>query len=140
MITNIFECGIQTKKKFPLFLSRVRSGFPSPADDYIEKKLDLNEHLIDHPSATFFVKVKGDSMINAGIFSGDMLIVDRSKEATNNKIVVAVVNSEFTVKRLRKHSGKITLMPENPNYQPIEITDTTDFEVWGVVVHVIHSV
>lgn len=79
-------------------------------------------------------------MINAGIFSGDMLIVDRSKEATNNKIIVAVVNSEFTVKRLRKHSGKITLIPENPNYQPIEITDTTDFEVWGVVVHVIHSV
>lgn len=128
------------KEKIPLLLSPVRSGFPSPADDYIEKRLDLNEQLIDHPSATFFVKVKGDSMINAGIFSGDMLIVDRYKEATNNKIIVAAFNGEFTVKRLRKYFGKITLMPENPNYQPIEITDTTDFEVWGVVVHVIHSV
>ena len=140
MVTNVFGCNSLIKKRLPLFLSRVRSGFPSPADDYIEKKLDLNEHLIDHPSATFFVKVKGDSMINAGIFSGDMLIVDRSKEATNNKIIVAVVNGEFTVKRLRKHFDKVTLMPENPNYRPIEITDTTDFEVWGVVVHVIHSV
>ena len=140
MVTSVYRCEAQSKKKIPLYLSRVISGFPSPADDYIEKKLDLNEHLIDHPSSTFFVKVKGDSMINAGIFSGDILIVDRSKEATNNKIVVAVVNSEFTVKRLRKNSGKITLIPENPKYSPIEITDQVDFEVWGVVMHVIHSV
>jgi DNA polymerase V len=140
MIKEIFRPHTYSKIKLPLFYPRIKAGFPSPADDYIEKKLDLNEHLISHPSATFFVRVKGDSMINAGIFSGDILIVDRSIEARNNKIVVAVVNSEFTVKRFRKQSGKVTLIPENPNYPPIEITEASEFEVWGVVVHVIHSV
>jgi len=140
MITSIYRFQPNRKLRFPLFLSRVKAGFPSPADDYIEKKLDLNEHLIAHPSATFFVRVKGDSMINAGIFNGDILIVDRSIEATNNKIVVAVLNGEYTVKRLKKRQGKITLFAENPNFPPIEISDNSDFEIWGVVAHVVHSV
>ncbi|MBP6343556.1 MAG: translesion error-prone DNA polymerase V autoproteolytic subunit [Candidatus Omnitrophica bacterium] len=126
--------------KLPLYLSPIRAGFPSPADDYIEKQLDLNEHLIKHPAATFLLKATGNSMINAGIFPGDLLIVDRSLEAVNNKIVVAVLNGEFTVKRLRKRQGRITLLAENPNFPPIEIPDEADFEIWGVVAHVLHTV
>lgn len=126
--------------KFPLYLSPVRAGFPSPADDYIEKQLDLNEHLIKHPAATFLLKATGNSMINAGIFPGDLLIVDRSLEAVNNKIVVAVLNGEFTVKRLKKRQGKITLLAENPAYSPIEILEESNFEIWGVVAHVLHAV
>ena len=140
MIQSIYRFKPSQKQKFPLYLSPVRAGFPSPADDYIEKQLDLNEHLIKHPAATFILKAIGNSMINAGIFPGDLLIVDRSIEATNNKIVVAVLNGEFTVKRLKKRQGKITLVADNPNFPPIEIIDNTDFEVWGVVAHVLHSV
>lgn len=139
IITEIYQCDPKTKKKLPLYLSEVKAGFPSPADDYIDKKLDLNEFLVKHPSSTFFVKVKGESMVNAGIFSGDILIVDRSLEPRNNKIVVCILDGEFTVKRIRKTKGKFYLLPENPNYQPIEITGDIDFEIWGTVVHVIHS-
>lgn len=128
------------KCELPLYLSPVRAGFPSPADDYIEKQLDLNEHLIKHPAATFILKAVGHSMVNAGIFPGDLLIVDRSIEATNNRIVVAVLNGEFTVKRLSKRQGTITLLAENPIFPAIEIADDADFEVWGVVVHVLHQV
>jgi DNA polymerase V len=126
--------------QLPLYSSSVAAGFPSPADDYIEGNLDLNEHLIQHPAATFFVKVAGDSMIGAGIFDGDLLVVDRALEAKNNSIVLAVVRGEFTVKRLRRNGEKVTLLPENPKYAPIEIRDGMDFTVWGVVAHVIHSV
>jgi len=124
----------------PLYLSRIKAGFPSPAEDYLDKKLDLNEHLIKHPASTFFVKVKGDSMVGAGINSGDILIVDRSLEPKDKKIIVAVVNGDFTVKRISKRGDRLSLMSENPKYSPIEIKDGMDFEVWGVVVHVIHSV
>ncbi len=123
-----------------MFLSRIRAGFPSPADDYLDKKLDLNEFLIKHPAATFFVKVKGESMIKAGIHSGDILVVDRSLEPRDKKIVIAVLNGEFTVKRVRKMKDKLYLVSENDDYPPIEIKDGADFEVWGIVVHVIHSV
>lgn len=125
--------------QLPLFSSSVAAGFPSPAEDYIEGSLDLNEHLIKHPAATFFVKVSGDSMVGAGIFDGDLLVVDRALEAKSDSIVLAVVNGEFTVKRLRKIKNKITLLPENPKHRPIEITDGMDFAVWGVVAHVIHT-
>ncbi|MBP9855522.1 MAG: translesion error-prone DNA polymerase V autoproteolytic subunit [Candidatus Omnitrophica bacterium] len=140
MNLNIYRYTKKVEQKFPLYLSQVPAGFPSPADDYIEKSLDLNEYLINHPESTFFVRVKGDSMINAGIQNGSVLIVDRSLEAINNKIVVAILNGEFTVKRIKKYNGSISLVPENPNYSPIEVTNNMDFEVWGVVVHVIHSV
>ena len=129
-----------SKQEFPLFLSRVRAGFPSPADDYLDKKLDLNEHLIKHPAATFFVKVKGDSMVKAGIHSGDILVVDRSLEPKDKKIVIAVVNGEFTVKRVEKKGSKLFLASAHDTYAPIEIKDGMDFEIWGVVLHVIHSV
>lgn len=125
---------------YPLFCTRISAGFPSPADDYIENSIDLNELLIKHPAATFFVRVAGDSMTGAGINSGDTLIVDRSVTAVYGSIIVAVLNGEFTVKRLVR-CGNITLLsPENPAYKPIEITAGSEFEVWGVVMHVIHTV
>ena len=116
------------------------AGFPSPADDYIEGSLDLNHHLIKHPAATFFVRVSGESMINAGIYPGDILIVDRSLEAVDKKIVIAVLNGELTFKRLRIRCGNPVLEPENDTYKPIEITPDMAFEIWGVVTNVIHKV
>ena len=139
-VVEIFKADITTKQALPLYLSRIKAGFPSPAEDYLDKKLDLNEHLIKHPASTFFVKVKGDSMVGAGINSGDILIVDRSLEPKDKRIVVAVVNGDFTVKRISKKGDKLSLLSENPKYSPIEIKDGMDFEVWGVVIHVIHSV
>lgn len=124
----------------PFFLSAVEAGFPSPAEDYIEGNLDLNKHLIKHPAATFFVRVSGDSMINAGIYPGDILIIDRSLEATDKKIVIAVIDGELTVKRLRYKDKLVFLEPENDVYRPIEITKEMFFEVWGVVTNVIHKV
>ena len=101
--------------------------------------LDLNEHLIQHPAATFYLRVSGSSMIGAGINDGDLLIVDRSLAAAHNHIVVAIVNSEFTVKRLYSKNGKHALLAENPEHPPIHLTDSDSVEVWGVVLHVIHS-
>lgn len=123
----------------PILLANVQAGFPSSAEEGLDKTLDLNELLITHPAATFFVRVAGDSMQNAGIASGDVLIVDRSLEASDNAIVIAVVNTEFTVKRLLRREGRIYLSPENPAYPILEITPESDFQVWGVVTYVIHK-
>ena len=123
----------------PLFASRVPAGFPSPADDYIDTALDLNEFLISRPAATFFVKASGSSMTGAGIHSGDILIVDRSETPRNRSIIIAVLNGELAVKRLIREGGRVCLVSENPDYSPIEVKSEMDFEVWGVVVHVIHS-
>jgi len=125
--------------KVPLYSSRVQAGFPSPADDYIEAKLDLNEHLIRHPAATFLVKATGDSMIGVGIYEGSILIVDRSLEAKDGSIVIAGVNGELTVKTLRKKGKDFFLTPENPKYKPIQITAEMDGTIWGVVTSVIHD-
>ena len=136
---TIIQPDFSTTVERPLFLSKVPAGFPSPADDYVESKLDLNEHLIKHKAATFFVKVTGDSMLGAGIHDGDMLIVDRALEAQNMSVVVAVVNGEFTVKRIKKENGRIWLMPENSKYEPMEMLEGSELEVWGVVTNVIHK-
>ncbi len=122
-----------------LYLSRVQAGFPSPADHYVEKSLDLNEHLIEHPAATFFVRVSGDSMIGAGIHNNDILIVDRSLKAKHNSIVIAVLNGELTVKRLKLQPNRCVLTPENPDYPEIVITGEMDFRIWGVVTAVVHQ-
>ncbi|MEW6671497.1 MAG: translesion error-prone DNA polymerase V autoproteolytic subunit [Thermodesulfobacteriota bacterium] len=122
----------------PLFMVPVAAGFPSPAEDYLEGKLDLNKYLIKHPAATFFVRVTGDSMIAAGIHPGDILIVDRSIEPADKKVVIAVIEGELTVKRIRRLKGKIVLMPENEKYKPLQIDDEANFEIWGVVTSVIH--
>lgn len=124
----------------PLFLSRVPAGFPSPAEDYVEGSLDLNEHLIQHKEATFFVRVKGESMIGAGIQNGDLLVVDRALEAVDGNIVIAVVDGELTLKRLSRRNGQVRLLPENPCFHPIEFNDDQSLEIWGVVTNVIHRV
>ena len=126
-------------KKPPMYGESVCAGFPSPADDYIEAKLDLNEFLVKHPAATFFVRAVGDSMIGAGIHSGDILVVDRALEATEGKVVIAVVDGELTVKRLRRIEGKLCLAPENPEFPPIEVDEESGLEIWGVVTAVIHG-
>jgi DNA polymerase V len=123
-----------------LFLEPVSVGYPSPADDYLEGALDLNQHLITHPTATFFVRVAGESMREAGIHSGDVLIVDRALTPRDGSVVIAVVNGELTVKRLSKRHGTLMLLPENQQYPPLPITETTAFEVWGVVTYMIHRV
>jgi DNA polymerase V len=117
----------------------VAAGFPSPAGDYLDNRIDIFEYLIQHPTATFYVRVKGNSMINASIHDGDLLVVDRSIEQKNNQVVVAVIDGEFTVKRISKHNNKLYLIPENETFKPIEITETMNFEVWGVVTFVIHK-
>lgn len=124
----------------PLFSHRVAAGFPSPADDHLENSLDLNEYLVKKPAATFFVRVEGQSMLGAGIRPDDILVVDRSEKAVDGKIVVAAVDGELTVKRLRTERARVYLMPENPDFPPIEITQDTEFVIWGVVTSVIHKV
>jgi len=126
--------------QIPLYSSKVQAGFPSPADDYIEKKLDLNQFLIQHPAATFIVRASGDSMIGAGIFENDLLIVDRSLEPIDGKIIIAAVDGYLTVKRLCIKQEMSFLMPENTAYQPIQINPETGIYIWGVVTQVIHAV
>ena len=116
---------------------RLSAGFPSPATDYSEEGLDLNEYLVRHKAATFMFTVKGDSMIGASIADGDKVVVDRSLTPHHNDIVVAVVDAEYTIKRLYKHRGRIELRPENSMYQPIQFKDGEELQVWGVVVGVV---
>jgi DNA polymerase V len=137
-VDAVFSPDLATACERPLFMVPVAAGFPSPAEDYLEGKLDLNKYLIKHPAATFFVRVAGDSMIAAGIHPGDILIVDRSIEPADKKVVIAVIEGELTVKRIRRLKGKIVLMPENENYKPLQINAEMSFEIWGVVTNVIH--
>ncbi len=115
------------------------TGFESPAQDYIEGKLDLNARYIRHPAATFFMRVDSDAMTGAGIFNGDVIIVDRAMEAKSGKIVVAVAGGELVVRRLHIANGETSLLPENSDYEPIPCDDE-DFALWGVVTEVIHEV
>ena len=124
----------------PMHEVRVSAGFPSPAEDYVEKTLDLNDLVIKHPAATFFVRVEGDSMVGAGICSGDVLVVDRALEPADNRVVVATLNGGFTVKRIQKREEAFFLVPENPDMEPLRIDPESDFQVWGIVTYVIHPV
>ena len=135
---ELYTSDTSTTLNMPYFENGVSAGFPSPAEDHMHSKIDLNNLLIENPSATYYVRVNGDSMLGAGILSGDLLIVDRSIEVTNNCIVVAHLDGEFTVKRIKKIKNKIFLHAENNNYKPIEITKEIDFELFGVVAHAIH--
>ena len=123
----------------PLFGYPVQAGFPSPADDYVAEKLDLNQHLMPHQEASFMLRAKGDSMMGANIHDGDLLVVDRSLNATNGCVVIAAIDGQFTVKRLEKKRGKIRLLPANPNFEPIEIKEDQELQIFGVVTNVIHS-
>ena len=136
---SIYKADITSSQPLPFFSSAVRAGFPSPADDAIEKKLDLNELMIEHPAATFFVRVEGSSMEGAAIADGDILVVERSLAPTHGKIVIAVLNGELTVKRLKMEGESVFLIAENPKFPEIAITPETDFRVWGVVTYVVHK-
>ena len=129
----------RTILEMPLLLCRMPAGFPSPADDFLEKRLDLNEYLIKNPPATFLVRVSGQSMKDVGIFDGDMLVVDKSLQPVSGSVVVAIVHGEFTVKTLKMQGMRTYLLPANGQYRPIEVTPEMDCVVWGVVASVIRK-
>jgi DNA polymerase V len=136
---KIYKPTHETKISIPLFMSKVKAGFPSPAEEYIEAKLDLNSYLIQHPSSTYMVRIEGDSMIGAGIYSGDLAVVDRSLEPKHGDIVIAVIDQEITIKRLVKSKKGVTLFAENPNFEPISFSSEQELTIWGVVVHTVRS-
>ena len=123
----------------PFFESSVAAGIPALADDHVAMRLNLNQHLVKNPTTTFSVRVKGDSMMGATIYDGDLLIVDRSLNPKDNDIAICIVDGEFTVKRLQLQNGAFLLLPENPNYLPIAVDESNDFQIWGIVTHVIHQ-
>ena len=123
----------------PLYLSPVKAGFPSPAGDAVDRPLDLHEHLVRNPAATFFVRASGDSMREAGIHDGDLLVVDRALEAAHGKIVIAVLDGELTVKRLLRKGGRVALAPANPDFPEIDITQREHVHIWGVVTYAVHK-
>ena len=138
--SEVYFPGTDTlRQNTPLFSHKVPAGFPSPADDYIEATLDLNEYLVPHQETSFFVKVKGHSMTGAGIFDGDMLVVDRSIEPSPGKIIVAVVDGELTVKRLAYENGRPVLKAQNPHFKDIVLKDTQELLCWGVVTSTIRK-
>lgn len=138
-IENVLRCIENKFYRLPLFQDAISAGLPNQATEEVEDTLDLNELLIRKPESTFFLRVTGNSMINAGIFHNDILIVDRSLEPISGKIVIAAVNGELTVKRLFKKGNQVQLVAENEAYRPIEITADTDLHIWGIVTNVIHS-
>lgn len=139
-VSYVLQPDCSTPQELGLFMVPVSAGFPSPAEEYLEGTLDLNKLLIRRPAATFFVRVVGDSMTGAGIHSQDLLVVDRSLEPTSGRVIIAVLNSELTVKRLQISPTGVYLVAENQLYQPIAVTEAMQFEVWGTVTYVIHSV
>lgn len=124
----------------PLVDSGISAGFPSPADDFLDTRIDLNEELVKNKAATFYGRVKGNSMIDAGIEDGDLLVIDKSLEPTNGKIAVCFVDGEFTVKRIRIEKDCIWLIAENKTYEPIKVTSDNEFLIWGIVTNIIKSV
>ena len=131
--------GSATREALPLFLSPVVAGFPSPAEDYLDRKLDLHEHLVRNSAATFFVRAAGDSMMQAGIHDGDLLVVDRSLTPGNGSVVIAAVAGELTVKYLARKNGRVLLVPAHEEYSEIDITENEDTMIWGVVTYAIHK-
>ncbi len=138
-VIDIFSADTVTELALPFVDEGISAGFPSPALDFIDLKIDLNKHLIKHPSATFYGRVKGFSLKNAGIDDNDLLIIDRSLEPANNKIAVCYIDGEFTAKRLLIKHNEVWLMPENEAYEPIKVEEGNDLIIWGIVTHVIKS-
>ena len=122
-----------------MFTESVQAGFPSPADDHIDMQMNLHDHLVNNADSTFCVRAIGESMKDAGIKSGDIMIVDRAVEPKNRSIILALIDGEFTVKRVNVNDEELYLMPENSNFVPIKITKEMDFKVWGVVTYIIHK-
>ena len=137
-ISGVWGADRRTRLTRPLFVSRVSCGFPSPAEDWIEGRLDLKRFLVQHPAATFFERVSGDSMVGARIQEGAILVVDRAVQAEDGDVIVARINDELCVKRLGIRAGEVWLLPDNPAYEPLRITEEMDFEIWGKACHVIH--
>jgi DNA polymerase V len=127
----------ESELKIPFIKEGVSAGFPSPAADFMETNIDLNKELSENQLATFYIKVKGNSMIDAGINDKDVLVVDRSLEPQNNKIAICFIDGEFTVKRILVEKECLYLMPENPNYSPIKVTEENQLVIWGIVTYVI---
>lgn len=135
----IFSAYTDSSLELPLAMGGIRAGFPSPAADFIDVSIDLNKHLIKHPSATFYGRVKGDSMQDVGIEDGDLLIIDKSIRPSSGKIAVCYLDGEFTVKRIRIEKETCWLLPANSHYSAIKVTSENDFVIWGIVTHVIKS-
>lgn len=136
---DIYSALTETELNLPL-LEGVRAGFPSPAADFIDLAIDLNQHLIKHPSATFYARAKGDSMKDAGIYDGDLLIVDKSIDPINGKIAICYIDGEFTVKRIRTDEKGVWLVPANEKYEPIRMMEGNSLTIWGIVTYVIKAV
>lgn len=139
---ELFRGGFSTPLPLPFADMGIQAGFPSPAQDYVDKSLDFNRELIEHPSATFYAKVVGSSMIGAGIAEGDIVVIDRAVDPEQDDIVVVFIDGEFTIKYIdlsEARQGRIWLRPANPDFSPIKVDVTADFRVWGVVVKVIKS-
>jgi DNA polymerase V len=135
-VAGVYLPDRRTRWSRPLIMCRVPAGFPSPAEDYVEGRIDLNRDLIKHPLSTFYIRVSGDSMVGAGIMPGALLVVDRAVESHDGHVVVARIGDELCVKRLSlSDEGRIRLLSENEQYPPIEITEGMDFEVWGRVIY-----
>lgn len=136
---DFFSADISSNEPLP-FVGGISAGFPSPAEEYIELAIDLNKELIRHPSSTFYGRVRGNSMIDAGINDGDILIIDKSIPPRNGQKAVCFINGEFTIKNLKIENNQVWLVPSNPQYKSIEVTPDNDFIVWGIVTYVIHKV
>jgi DNA polymerase V len=136
-VLDIFSADTETELHLPFIDAGISAGFPSPALDFTDLGIDLNKHLVRHPSATFYGRAKGDSLKNAGIENGDLLVIDRSLEPVNGKIAVCFIDGEFTAKRIKINKKEVLLIPENDNYQPIKVTEDNQFLIWGIVTHVI---
>jgi len=136
---DFYSADVSTGLELPLASSEISAGFPSPADDHLELKLDLNRALVRHPNATFYGRVKGYSMVGAGIEEGDLLVIDKSLEPKEGDIAVCFLDGEFTVKRIGRQDGGLCLLPANEGFEPIPVTGESDFLVWGVVTYVIHK-
>ncbi len=136
---EFFSASTETELSLPLIGDGIHAGFPSPAEDFVDISIDLNKELIKNPSATFFAKVKGNSMMDAGINDGDLIIIDKSMEPSDGKIAVCFIDGEFTIKRIKIDRDCCWLVPANNDFNPIRVTEENDFLVWGIVVHVIRS-
>ncbi|MCX7986431.1 MAG: translesion error-prone DNA polymerase V autoproteolytic subunit [Bacteroidales bacterium] len=136
---ELYAADTSTSLEVPYVDAGISAGFPSPALDFVDVSIDLNKYLIKHPSATFYGRVKGNSLTKAGIDDGDILIIDRSLEPANGKIAVCYIDGEFTAKRIKKNRDELWLMPENDAYEPIKIEEGNNLIIWGIVTHVIKS-
>ncbi len=137
---ELFSADTGTKLELPLANGGIVAGFPSPAMDFDETKIDLNRYLIKRPSSTFFGKVTGNSMEGAGIYDGNLLIIDKSIKPRSEHIAVCFIDGEFTVKRIRIEKDCVWLIPANENYEPVRADSSNDFRIWGIVTYVIRSV